>query len=70
MSDAIKPGREGHPSIHIAVHMAQSTVKSPSSEVLGVMVIAGPVIDVTIDLFHVPFIQDAKSCWVPFGSLY
>ncbi len=50
VGDPIEPGREGEPTLDKAGQVMEGLVKDFGGEVLGVVVVAGPVVDIAIDL--------------------
>ena len=44
-------------------------IKDLGRQILRVVVIAGAIVDVTIDLVNVPLVQETEGFWIGFGFL-
>jgi hypothetical protein len=50
--------------------VGESLVKDPRRQILGVVVVACPIVHIVIDLVNVLFVQETESFWTCFGLLY
>ena len=56
MSDAVQPGGERISPVFITLDMMQSPDKDPGAEILCVLAVAGPVINIVVDLVNILFV--------------
>ena len=66
--DAVQPGRKRQSSVLVPVKVSEGAVERPGGQILGVVVVSCPVIDVAIDLVYVPFIERPKRFRVALGT--
>ena len=62
--DTEQPSREGQSSILVTVQLVQGAIEGARSQVLGIMHVADPVIDVGVDAIYIPLIQYGKRIGV------
>src|SRR3712207_460177 len=69
VSNPVKPGCKRDPFMIIIGNMVQRPVECFGGEVLSIMVIADPVVNIVVDLLYITFIQLAKRFRICLGLL-
>jgi hypothetical protein len=59
--DSIQPGSEWDTFVLIGLDMIERTLEHPGSEIFCILMISGPIIDITVDTPDMTFIKLTKS---------
>ena len=68
VSDAVQPGGKGRSPLYVAGDVVQSLVKDLRRQIFCVVMVAGPIIDIIIDLVNVLFVEETEGLWVGLGQ--
>jgi hypothetical protein len=66
--DAVQPGRKRRSPLHVAGDVVHSLVKDLGRQILCIMMVPGPIVDIVIDFVNVPFVQETEGLWIGFGQ--
>jgi hypothetical protein len=68
VGNAVQPGRERHAAVGIILNMMQGTVKDAGGQVLGIMNVAGTIVNVVKNPLDVPLVQRPERILVALRS--
>jgi hypothetical protein len=61
MRDPVEPGRKRRAPMYITRYMSQGLMKDLGRQILGIVVIPSPIIDIAIDFVDIPLVQETKG---------